>query len=90
MRCCGGSAGKDKLRTLEVDTFRQGRVCPGHPRLGGWGWMPRDIGERSDAVLRTAMRGDDESAFSYFTRSSSTSKISVAFGGMTPPAPLEP
>ena len=26
----------------------------------------------------------------YFTPSSSTSKISVAFGGMTPPAPLAP
>lgn len=26
----------------------------------------------------------------FFTPSNSTSKISVAFGGMTPPAPLEP
>jgi hypothetical protein len=26
----------------------------------------------------------------YFTASNSTSKMSVAFGGMTPPAPLAP
>jgi hypothetical protein len=43
---------------------RHGRTCSGHPRL----WLAahlknfddRDIGERSDAVLRTAMRGHDE------------------------------
>src|SRR5579862_1983410 len=43
---------------------RHGRTCSGHPRL----WFDahrkvvdaRDIGERSDAVLRTAMRGHDE------------------------------
>src|SRR5579862_256867 len=43
---------------------RHGRTCSGHPRL--WFGASRkvvdvhDIDERSDAVLRTAMRGHDE------------------------------
>src|SRR5467141_3753266 len=43
--------------------LRHARACPGHPRLGGIikhkGVDGRDIGERSDAVLRTAMPGHD-------------------------------
>ena len=43
-------------------TWRHGRACPGHPRLALLSrktWMPGTIGERSDAVLRTAMAGHD-------------------------------
>jgi hypothetical protein len=40
---------------------RHGRTCSGHPRLCSDSafktWIPATIGERSDAVLRTAMRG---------------------------------
>ena len=46
----------------------------------------------SDAVLRTAMPSHDElrGLCPYFTASNSTSNISVAFGGMAPPAPRAP
>src|ERR1700686_5056297 len=43
---------------------RHARACRGHPRLYGGaikkGVDGRDIGERSDAVLRTALPGHDE------------------------------
>ena len=42
----------------------------------------------SPAAKSSDRTGHREAA--YFTASSSTSKISVAFGGMTPPAPREP
>src|SRR5258705_9413939 len=46
---------------------RHARPCAGHPRLQSQGTSKgvdgRDLGERSDAVLRTAMPGHDESAF---------------------------
>src|SRR5581483_11602749 len=39
-------------------------TCPGHPRFyrmrARKTWMPGTIGERSDAVLRTAKAGHDE------------------------------
>src|SRR5690242_18493372 len=41
---------------------RHARPCAGHPRLPSWskqGVDGRDIGERSDAVLQTAMPGHD-------------------------------
>src|ERR1051326_3380786 len=43
-------------------TPRHARACPPHPRLASdrKGVDGRDIGERSDAVLRTAMPGHDE------------------------------
>ncbi|MGH8765868.1 MAG: hypothetical protein ACRET8_09135 [Burkholderiales bacterium] len=51
-------------------------------------WLDRAVYRLSDPGVRAAARGLLEPA--YFTSSSSTSKTSVALGGMTPPAPRLP
>jgi hypothetical protein len=56
-------------------------------RIARHGLAPRRKGpnESADYSLKTR-----SSRCYFFTPSNSTSKISVAFGGITPPAPLEP
>jgi hypothetical protein len=54
------------------------RACPG-------GHVTKKGGAARERLRRFVHRESD-----YLTSSSSTSKISVAFGGIAPPAPREP
>src|SRR5712671_4279954 len=60
----GCERGCPALRTLGRVSPRHARPCAGHPRLEAMSKIKdvdgRDIGERSDAVLRTAMPGHDD------------------------------
>jgi hypothetical protein len=46
-------------RAVFTDFIMAGLVPAIHVFLAAKTWMPATIGERSDAVLRTAMRGHD-------------------------------
>ncbi|MGB3489476.1 MAG: hypothetical protein WBA62_15385 [Xanthobacteraceae bacterium] len=58
---------RNRINIEEYDVsnvIRHARLYAGHPRLKGIvdskAWMAGTIGERSDAVLRTAMPGHDD------------------------------
>jgi hypothetical protein len=65
------------------------RVKPGGDEEGRCGSFLHRFQSNSRIALHTIRTADCASRH-YFTPSNSTSNISVAFGGMTPPAPRAP
>ena len=89
---------QDRDRDRQTANNQKEHIAARHGRnLFGQSNRERRIARRR---LAPRLKGPDESGdYSlktrsgrcyFFTPSNSTSKISVAFGGMTPPAPLEP